>query len=314
MDLNQKDKKTGSSTKYITETVQARGKKNYQQDRYVELEFTVKDYEYRMYAVYDGHGGSTTSDFLKNHFHEILAKTLEKKPPHEQKDPKNRHLLVKAGMIKAMKSAEEQVLGIPDLSDGSTAVICLFVGDTVTTANVGDSRAILARMPKNLQGMPKAIQLSKDHTAGEEDEIRRIRKGGGIVSEGRIHLPKVEKELTISTGDYMQNVTVVEERSLEVSRSFGDPSFKGDGTGVVMVPHISKFKINSERDKFLIIACDGLFEVWNNQQVVDFVYKKLYNDPTKPDIKEVMKALLKETVIFRHAKDNVTITLIILNK
>jgi len=301
---------------YEVQFFQHSGKKNYQEDRlvvYSSLSNHIKGSKMKFFAIFDGHGGKVTSEYLEAHFLESLVDELKKDetlclPPKAGINLKDRQSKVKAALLRCIERTEKDIQALIDLSDGSTAVVCLFDGQMVTTANVGDSRAVLARVGKGRTRI-KSLQLSKDHTAGTPEEAKRIRKAGGIVANGRLWLPRQKKQINVTVGDFMQTVTVSEERSLEVSRSFGDPTFKKEG-GVICVPNFSKFRI-TERDKFMILACDGLFEVWENKELVEFINHKLFNDRTKPSLEEVMKALIKETILHRFAKDNTSVILIV---
>ena len=54
----------------------------------------------------------------------------------------------------------------------------LIVGNKVFCANVGDSRAILAR---EVSGLVTGMPLNRDHKADEPDEERRILLNGGRI-------------------------------------------------------------------------------------------------------------------------------------
>ncbi len=58
-------------------------------------------------------------------------------------------------------------------------------------------------------------------------------------------------------------------KSLSVSRSFGDLDTQ---PYVTHIPEIYKLRLN-KKDKFLILACDGLWDVMSNQEVVNFILK-----------------------------------------
>jgi len=311
-----KTKRINSST-FPAVFEQSRGKKQYQQDRvliYDEVDFgdQLKG-KWNIYCVFDGHGGHNVSQWLKENFKDILVKHL-KEEIKDDPTGKQREARVKKGILESIKDAEAQLMNHEGLSDGSTAVICLLDGttNTVTTANLGDSRAILARMPKKEGSGVKAIQLSQDHTAGAESEKKRIAKAGGLVFDGRVQLKREVKEIQVKTGDSIATMTLTENRSLEVSRSFGDRDYKG--AGVIAIPYMSKFTIIPGRDKFLLLACDGLFEEWKNKEVVEFVYDKLFIDPTKPTMQDSLRALMRETILFRNAKDNTSVILVLLDK
>ena len=101
--------------------------------------------------------------------------------------------------------------------------------------NVGDSRAVLCNY-KNF-----AVPLTVDHKPNLLKERKRIEKLGGKIkfdgSDWRI-------------------------KDLSLSRAFGDlDTFPY----VTHKPDISKYSLN-KKDKFIIFACDGLWDVMSNSQ------------------------------------------------
>mmetsp|Transcript_67370 Transcript_67370/g.179875 ORF Transcript_67370/g.179875 Transcript_67370/m.179875 type:complete len:334 (-) Transcript_67370:201-1202(-) len=124
---------------------------------------------------------------------------------------------------------------------GSTAVTCLMVGRELYCANAGDSRAVLCR-----DGL--AVALSEDHKPMNDTEKTRIEKAGGFVEDKRVN------------------------GTLAVARAIGDFSFKThDGPAedqqVTCNPDIRKFELQ-EKDEFMILACDGIWDVVTSQQVL----------------------------------------------
>jgi len=117
---------------------------------------------------------------------------------------------------------------------------------------------------------------------------------------------------------------------LGVSRSFGDAKFKR--LGVVCQPDISKFTLTTA-DKFIVLACDGLFSVMTVEDVVDFVNRCIDNERqyqrehpyVQVDLKakqrsetgsqivarKAAKKLIREAVLMRGCKDNVTAVVIV---
>ena len=59
---------------------------------------------------------------------------------------------------------------------------------------------------------------------------------------------------------------------LEVSRSIGDGQYKR--CGVINVPDVKRCQLNSN-DRFFLIACDGLWKVFNPDQAIQFVLQVL---------------------------------------
>lgn len=110
------------------------------------------------------------------------------------------------------------------------------VKKTLYTANVGDARAVLCRGTK-------AVRLTYDHKGSDQQEAQRITDAGGFVMNNRVN------------------------GVLAVTRSLGDSSMK---QFVVGSPYTTETTLSSE-DHFLIIACDGLWDVCDDQHAVDLV-------------------------------------------
>ena len=97
-----------------------------------------------------------------------------------------------------------------------------------------------------------AHRLTKDHKPDKPEEKYRITQlGGKIYYDGY---------------DWRIN-------DLSVSRAFGDNESKAY---VTHRPDLYKYKI-TKRDKFMVLACDGLWDVMTDQNVVDFVLDRYYD-------------------------------------
>jgi len=106
-------------------------------------------------------------------------------------------------------------------------------------ANVGDCRAVLCRGGE-------AVDLSMDHKATREDEVKRIEDADGWVHNHRLN------------------------GTLAVSRAFGDASHKDlstidqvdmwTGQQLIAKPELRSVQVQAE-DEFCLLACDGLWDV-----------------------------------------------------
>ena len=140
---------------------------------------------------------------------------------------------------------------------GCTAVSALVTPETIVVANSGDSRAVLSRGGR-------AIPLSSDHKPNDDDERARIEAAGCRVEEvqggARTH--------------YRIN------GNLNLSRAIGDLEYKSrsdlpaSAQAITCTPETRTEKIQDD-DEFLILACDGIWDVMTDQQAVDFVREKL---------------------------------------
>jgi len=194
-----------------------------------------------LFGVFDGHGGSKVSKYLKNNLPDFFLIKLKNNLFKNKKEfadyiTEVYNFLQNNLKMKHPKAAEYC---------GSTACVGLNCIDEknkniLWMINVGDSRAVLCN--KNDQ----SIQLTIDHKPNEPSEKKRIEQLGGKIkydgSDWRI-------------------------KTLSLSRAFGDLDCC---PYVTHVPNIMKYNINA-KDKFLIIACDGLWDALSNEGAVEFV-------------------------------------------
>ncbi|KAL3810850.1 hypothetical protein ACHAXA_005850 [Cyclostephanos tholiformis] len=160
----------------------------------------------------------------------------------------------------------------------------------IVCANAGNLRAVYSRSSHH------TVPLSYDHKPNDEDEERRIREAGGYVSGGR-----VEGDLAVSRGlgDYrFKDPDVVATGSRGETGGAARRSTKreqggggggknavsggdGDGDDVPMlrpseqkvspVPGIIIQNCDPDEDEFIVIACDGIWDVQTNQECVKMV-------------------------------------------
>lgn len=195
-----------------------------------------------LFGLYDGHGGSMVAALLGNNLNEYIYKKMV--PLTKMSDE---HILL------LLKKSYEDINNVLDKdrckNQGSTAITALIIGDnidrTLFIANTGDSRAVLSH-----EGV--AMVLSQDHKPDRPDEYERITKAGGVVIN--FGVPRVQGVLALSRamGDFELNPYVICE------------------------PEITTRKLLNG-DNFLILACDGVWDVLSNQEAVDIVDQELRN-------------------------------------
>jgi len=103
--------------------------------------------------------------------------------------------------------------------------------------------------------------------------------------------------------------------SIAVSRSIGDIMFKdeqylqGKVSGLTAEPEIQQLELTPE-DEFLILACDGVWDVFSHQEAVDFARPRLQksNDPNT-----VAEQLTKEA-FDKGSQDNITTMIVTLKE
>jgi serine/threonine protein phosphatase PrpC len=151
---------------------------------------------------------------------------------------------------------------------GTTACVVLITPKWIVCANAGDSRAVISR-EGNL-----VVPLSIDHKPDDEVEDRRIRTAGGFVAGGR-----VEGDLAVSRGfgDFrFKNLVVVMSKPFSgFSNSKGTeqshPTMEHGDQKVSPIPEITYHERDALHDEFIIIACDGIWDVQSNIEAVKTV-------------------------------------------
>ncbi|KAL3807557.1 hypothetical protein ACHAXA_001141 [Cyclostephanos tholiformis] len=166
-----------------------------------------------------------------------------------------------------------------DEDAGTTAVVVMTTPMWILCANAGDLHGVYS------QSSHRAVPLSYDHKPNDEDEERRIREAGGDVSGGR-----VEGDLAVShgLGNYrFKDLDVVATGSRGetggATRRGNNAVSGGDGDGnnvpmlrpseqkVSPVPDIIIQNRDPDEDEFIVIACDGIWDVQTNQECVKMV-------------------------------------------
>ncbi|KAH9256637.1 hypothetical protein BASA81_005141 [Batrachochytrium salamandrivorans] len=227
----------------------------------------------QLFGVFDGHGGAN------------VALQLSQKLP----------LLFDTFMIDFERECREVAIGralkcsldtfdrelVHNTLEPSGSTACVVAVDLKTNclqvANVGDSRCVLSR-----QG--QALDLSVDHKANHPFEVARILTRGGFVSRAR------------AMG------------VLAVSRAVGDRDLKRTSHApVVCDADVDSVALNPNTDEFLLIACDGLFDVMSSQQAVTFIRNRLA-EGVHPN--QVCELLAAEAINELQSMDNVSIVLI----
>lgn len=126
-------------------------------------------------------------------------------------------------------------------SAGSTASVVLLLNDEeLLVANVGDSKVILCA--------GYAEELTSDHHPDRDDERARIELAGGFVLDWGV--PRVNGLLA-------------------VSRAIGDVSLKR--YGVIAEPETVGWRNMTDKDRYLVVASDGVFESLTPESVCQLI-------------------------------------------
>merc|ERR1719291_1091016 len=242
------------------------------------------------FGIYDGHGGRDCVSYVRQNLHSNIVQALNDRGGLDKSERVHHDMY--ESLVEGFRETDKQFLrmarAVEGLNGGSgcAAVVACIIGGWVWCANVGDSRALLCRSGR-------AVQLSVDHKPDREDESKRIEAAGGFVTFHRVL------------------------GRLAVSRAFGDEEYKAPPDGdadakslVIAEPEIRGDQLIPE-DDFLFMACDGLFDVFTNQEAVDFIHSRLAAMPaSEQDPKRVVEDIVHEAIDQRRSRDNVTALLV----
>jgi len=235
-----------------------------------------------MFAVFDGHGGDEVALKVEKIGYERIVSKLETAGKESVSVADAKKLLEKNADL-GFREIDKELLQL-NTDSGCTANVVLVTKRLITCANLGDSRSILCR-----GGM--AMALSKDHKPTDEGETDRIKKAGGTVIRGRVC------------------------GAVAVSRSFGDFSFKENKEldaakqQISCCPDFIHFERDEAEDEFLLICCDGIWDMLDNDAACRYVRTRLQagND----DLEDIGGRLL-DFCLERGSKDNMTVVIVLL--
>jgi serine/threonine protein phosphatase PrpC len=263
----------------------------------------LSDYSYL--AVYDGHGGRQIVDYLEHGLESMVIEEFL-----FEDDASHLERITRAFLRTDMNT---KVLDIT--TSGATAVVTLLSRDSagnrrIISANVGDSRAVLAFRPKsteskspNIHSLPTSDNNNANVNIEDNDEDKKSLSAelGYTVSrltyDHRAEDKEEQKRITEAGGFIVRNRVL---GILAVSRSFGDHGMKDF---VTAEPYVTIVDLDKEMEyPFLILACDGVWDVFSDQAAVDLILERyLVEGPF-----EGAAQLLVEHAIDRGSSDNIT--------
>nr|DAD25389.1 TPA_asm: hypothetical protein HUJ06_026853 [Nelumbo nucifera] len=175
----------------------------------------------------------------------------------KEKHPEIYHTL-KESFLKAFKVMDKELRLHPNIDcfcSGTTAVTLVKQGQDLVIGNVGDSRAVLGT--RNQENSLIAVQLTVDLKPNLPREAERIRK-----CKGRVFALRDEPEVARV---WLPNY---DSPGLAMARAFGDFCLKD--FGLISVPEIF-YRHLTEKDEFIVLATDGVWDVLSNKEVVEIV-------------------------------------------
>lgn len=240
------------------------------------------------FAIYDGHGGRQCVDYVTQMLHDNLLQELLKVPNN-----------VPDAFIRAFNTTDRNMQASGINVSGCTACCCLLQEEkssrAIYTAHLGDARAVICR-----GGLAVRLTSMSDHKATDPTEAKRVIEAGGTIFNERVN------------------------GMLAISRAFGDHQLKAPALPndvVSNVPDITSTEL-TDQDMFVIVACDGLWDVVEDQESVNLVLEGIRelmallpntgqdNLTHRRSMAEVLARMLVEEALARGTSDNVTCLMI----
>lgn len=218
------------------------------------------------FAVYDGHGGRDVVEVVKARLDTNLLQAINNRG----------HRSMESAIVEAYAKTNAQCNRCDE--SGSTAATALVVNEEghsrhrrmLYAANVGDSRVVLCENSV-------ARRMTFDHKASDDSEADRVSDMGGFVIMNRVM------------------------GVLAVSRSFGDKSLQ---PYVTAEPYVSSVQLGRSHP-FMIIACDGVWDVMSDQEAVDMVLKTC-GTSTRVQQQQKVAEVLVQAALEKGSRDNIT--------
>ncbi|QEU61864.1 Ptc4 [Kluyveromyces lactis] len=253
----------------------------------------VVKYQISIFAVFDGHGDNNCSNYLAGSLYEHthpqahsttdrvltehdgliyfikLAFESHKYTSFSRPDGNKRQFRTLEGLIcqvikDSFKACDATFhKHFANEASGSTAIVALLInGSMLYVANTGDSRCILSKKNKAIKPM------SYDHKPQHIGELIRINDDGGTVSLGRVGGVLA---LSRAFGDFQfkRNVKYQNLNTLAVSSK--RKYIPAEEAQVTVEPDVLPHAIDLSQDEFLVLACDGIWDVYSNKALVNFI-------------------------------------------
>ena len=187
------------------------------------------------------------------------------------------------------------------IGGGSTAVWAIVTESHTIVANVGDSRCILLQKEQ-------VINLSEDHRPDLPREKERIEKAGLKVKY------ETYTDESKSDGDESKTISIAkvqlsEMNQMGTSRTFGDFEYKNTEdedleAAVICTPEVVLKERALGNDEFLVLACDGIWDVSTSEKVGELVRSKhSAGAPLSDNAESLLQACY-------HSDDNLSVILV----
>ncbi|KAL1428284.1 hypothetical protein MTO96_002679 [Rhipicephalus appendiculatus] len=255
------------------------GGRKYMEDAFVVAYQQTKDkadLEYAYFGIFDGHGGREAALYAKEHLLDAIVKQSDfwsNNDEHVLRAIKHGFLTTHLGMWKEVGKWPKTMSGLPSTS-GTTASIGFIRRGKLFIGHVGDSRIVLGSQSmdgENWYGQP----LTHDHKPENPREKERIHSVGGLVmNKSGVDRVVWNRPCVGHRGPVRRSTHFDKIPFLAVARSLGDLWSYNYTAGKFVVspePDVSVVKLDTRRDRCIVMASDGLWNMVDITEAVRYV-------------------------------------------
>ncbi|KAG7192203.1 uncharacterized protein KQ657_001921 [Scheffersomyces spartinae] len=238
-----------------------------------------------VFGVFDGHGGKQCSLYLSQHLLRMIFRRLKQ---GEELQEQTVSLTQRQSIIKdSFFAIDKQLEGTPSLVEcGSTAIVATYFRDQyIIVANTGDSRCILS-----VDGQAK--NMSYDHKPTIMNERIRVENSNGYVLNNRINeilaLSRAFGDFRFKSPylSYTKNKYILQNLPESIRRQSIESVIPKQHLKLVHLPpelyqitvepdFLVYDLVDNVRPEFMVIACDGIWDCFKNQDLIKLIRDKL---------------------------------------
>mmetsp|Transcript_13796 Transcript_13796/g.26771 ORF Transcript_13796/g.26771 Transcript_13796/m.26771 type:complete len:638 (-) Transcript_13796:1107-3020(-) len=264
-----------------------------------------------MFVVFDGHGGRASADFAAKHIEDVFKARAE--AISASSSPRSNPEALATILQETLQELDKQLLDkfIFTSSDGkqkilntsgSTATIAAITDTHIVLANVGDSRSIVFEDSKVLASTRDHCYSNSVDTEFWQSERERIEAAGGMVIQ-KGEEPNLRFSICPDQDD--------DSTQLAMTRALGDVEYKNKEQPVISsVPETFIIPRNVDKEQFVVLACDGVWDVKSNEDTVKAVEGAI----AQPDTTDLDGAAEMVAVDCLSSNDNISIVIVQLPK
>ena len=258
------------------------------------------------FGLYDGHGGSRACDFLRDNLHKYII--------NDKYFPINPQKAIANGFIYAEKNFLKSYKGIDSSGSCAIVVVVIEnrvyianVGDSraILSSKNGSKFYALSRDHRpgdekeykrildaggkiyktEYEYQSKSIYNNNNNNNNYGNSVYNRRANNNyILNNNKINNKNSNSNNKKIIINYNKTSSIigplrVSPGKLSVSRTIGDveakdPKFGGNPNVIISIPEIKYFD-NTDKNDFILIFCDGVYEKLKNKDIIDCIWKEI---------------------------------------